>query len=165
MTDDRRVPDDPRADRELWDLVAAHPGAGGAPDFLPRLADPARRGGLESGGGRRPAPSRGPALSPRRAGARRLRLLVAAATVAATAAVIAFAVMPALRGTDTATAADMLASMNAAGGAQTVHLRLVETERLSASSGEGASTVPASYDGRPHPQRHRRLPREGLALR
>ena len=44
---------------------------------------------------------------------RLLRLGLAAAAVAA-AAVVAFAVLPALRGTDAATAADMLASMNAA---------------------------------------------------
>jgi len=58
---------------------------------------------------------------------RLLRLGLAAAAVAA-AAVIAFAVLPALRGTDTATAADMLASMNAAatGKAHVVRLSVKE---------------------------------------
>lgn len=55
-----------------------------------------------------------------------LHMGLAAAAVAA-AAVVAFAVLPALRGTDTATAADMLASMNAASSdVQTVRLRVVE---------------------------------------
>ena len=56
-----------------------------------------------------------------------LRLL-AAASVAAAAAVFAFAVLPALRGGDTATAGDVLAAMTAAsGGAQTVRLHVVST--------------------------------------
>jgi hypothetical protein len=53
------------------------------------------------------------------------RVLLAAAVVAV-AAVFAFAVLPALRGTDTATAADVLAAMTASsGGAQTVRLHVV----------------------------------------
>jgi hypothetical protein len=56
-----------------------------------------------------------------------LRLL-AAASVAAAAAVFVFAVLPALRGGDTATAGDVLAAMTAAsGGAQTVRLHIVST--------------------------------------
>ena len=74
---------------------------------------------------------------PRRS--RMLRIGLVAAAVAAAAAVLAFAVLPALRGTDTATAADMLASMKAAGGAQTVHIRLIQTERLGNPAGDGAA--------------------------
>jgi hypothetical protein len=54
------------------------------------------------------------------------RRLVVAAAVAAVAAVFAFAVLPAIRGVETATASDVLAAMTAAsGGAQTVRLRIV----------------------------------------
>jgi len=57
---------------------------------------------------------------------RMLRMGLAAAAVAA-AAVVAFAVLPALHGTDSATAADMLASMSRASSpVQTVRLRVVE---------------------------------------
>ena len=63
----------------------------------------------------------------RRRRVRPLRLL-AAASVAAAAAIFAFAVLPALRGGDTATAGDVLAAMTAAsGGAQTVRLHMVST--------------------------------------
>ena len=62
---------------------------------------------------------------------RLLRMGLAAAAVAA-AAVIAFAVLPALRGTDTATAADMLASMSRASrNVQTIRLRVVEHKTIS----------------------------------
>jgi hypothetical protein len=55
---------------------------------------------------------------------------VAAAAVAMAAAVFAFAVLPALRGTDAATAADMLASMNAAatGEPHVVRLSVKESD-------------------------------------
>jgi hypothetical protein len=54
------------------------------------------------------------------------RRLFAAAAVAAAAAVFAFAVLPALRGSDTATAADILAAMtSSSGGAESVRLHLV----------------------------------------
>ena len=66
---------------------------------------------------------------------RLLRMGLAAAAVAA-AAVVAFAVLPALRGTDAATAADMLASMSRAS-------RNVETVRLRVVQGLGAPS-PAS---------------------
>ena len=141
MTDLRSIPDDPREDRSLWDLVAGIPVPAAAPDFQSRLqtrlAAAALAGPAPGGGAAVGAALPGPRVEPRRR--RRVSLLAAAAAVAAMAAVFAFAVLPALRGTETATAADMLASMNAAGGIQNVHLRLVETERLSASSGEGAS--------------------------
>ncbi len=71
----------------------------------------------------------------RRRRVRPLRLL-AAASVAAAAAIFAFAVLPALRGGDTATAGDVLAAMTAAsGGAQTVRLHVVST---TAVTGTGA---------------------------
>lgn len=66
-----------------------------------------------------------------------LRTGLVAATVVAAAAVFAFAVLPALRGTETATAADMLASMSTTGGAQTVHIRLVQTEQSTPAAGDG----------------------------
>ena len=57
---------------------------------------------------------------------RLLRMGFAAAAVAA-AAVVAFVVLPALHGTDPATAADMLASMSRASSPiQTVRLRVVK---------------------------------------
>ena len=57
------------------------------------------------------------AAGPARRRPRLLRVAVAAAVVAAAAAVVAFAVLPAFRGgPETATAAEMLASMNAAAG-------------------------------------------------
>lgn len=87
--------------------------------------------------------------APRRR-ARGVRIGLVAAAVAATAAVFAFAVLPALRGADTATAADMLASMNnAAGKADVVRLTITE-ERVqrgasstpSAAAGEGSPSAP-----------------------
>ena len=71
----------------------------------------------------------------RRRRVRPLRLL-AAASVAVAAAIFAFAVLPALRGGDTATAGDVLAAMTASsGGAQTVRLHVVST---TAVTGTGA---------------------------
>lgn len=128
MTDDRHAPGDPRADRELWNLVAAVPVPAAADDFVPRLL--ARLGG-EPDAAVLPGP---PARTRRRFA---IRAAIAAAAVAAAAALFALAVLPAMRGTDTATAADMLASMNVSGGAQTVHIRLIQTERSGAASGEG----------------------------
>jgi hypothetical protein len=123
MTNERQVPDDPRADREVWDLVGAIPVPQHAPDFLPRLQT--RLAAAAVGGASQPAA----VLPGPRTGSRRrlVSYLGATAAVAATAAVLAFAVLPALRGTDTATAADMLASMNAPGGsAQAVRLHSVD---------------------------------------
>lgn len=68
------------------------------------------------------------------------RRLLAAAAVAAAAAVFAFAVVPALRGTDTATAGDVLAAMTAtSGGAQTVRMRVVTKTVVMKSKGAGVS--------------------------
>ena len=115
MTGDHLAPDDPRADRELWDLVAAVPVPAAGADFLPQL-----RARLDGERDSRVLP--GPAARVRR-GSRRLLIAVAAAL--AVAAVAAFAVLPAMRGTATATAADMLASMNrVTGGAHTVRLTI-----------------------------------------
>jgi len=57
-----------------------------------------------------------------------LRIGIAAAVVAAAAAIVALALLPAFRGgPETATAAEMLASMNAAAGnAQVVRLSIIE---------------------------------------
>ena len=64
-----------------------------------------------------------PATRRRRLTARRA---IAAAAVVAAAAVFAFAILPAIRGGGTATAADVLAAMTrASGGAQTVRLGIV----------------------------------------
>jgi hypothetical protein len=116
MTYERRAPDDPRADRELWDLVAAIPVPAAADDFRAWL-----RVGLER------EASLTVSLAPTHARRGLRPLLFVAAAVAVTAAVFAFVVLPALRGTPTATAADMLASMGkAAGGAQIVRLSFTE---------------------------------------
>ena len=65
-----------------------------------------------------------------------LRLLAAAA-VAAAAAIFAFAVLPALRGGDTATAGDVLTAMTAAsGGAQTVRLYVISTTAVTGTGGD-----------------------------
>ena len=65
-----------------------------------------------------------------------LRLL-AAASVAAAAAIFAFAVLPALRGGDTATAGDVLTAMTAAsGGAQTVRLYVIATAAVTGTGGD-----------------------------
>jgi hypothetical protein len=129
MTDLRSIPDDPRDDRSLWDLVAGISVPAAAPDFQlrlqTRLAAAALAGPAPGGGAAVGVTLPGPRVEPRRR-RRRVSLIVAAAAVAAMAAVFAFAVMPALRGTDTATAADMLASMNSAGGdVQLVRLHIV----------------------------------------
>ena len=134
MTDERRAPDDPRADRELWDLVAAIPVPAAADDFLPRL-----RAGLQRDASLTASPA--PAL-PRR----RLRpLLFAAAAVALTAAVFAFVVLPALRGTPTATAADMLASIGAAAGRAQI-VRLSFTEGIAGGDQASASDSPRANE-------------------
>jgi hypothetical protein len=78
---------------------------------------------------------------------RLLRMGLAAAAVAA-AAVFAFAVLPALHGTDTATAADMLASMNAASSdVQTVRLHIVQGSCGSPDSPPPASPQPTTIAG------------------
>lgn len=129
MTYERRVPDDPRSDRELWDAVAGIPVPKPAPDFLPRLQT--RLAAAAVCGTSQPATVLpGPRAKSRR---RLVSYLAAAAAVVAAAAVLAFVILPGVRGTDTATAADMLASMNAIGSAQTVHLGLVETDRSGAT--------------------------------
>ena len=130
MTDDRRKPDDPRSDRELWDLVASIPVPAAADDFLPRL-----RVNLERDAG----------LTVPRAHAHTRRglrpLLFVAAAVAVTAAVLALAVLPAMRGTPTATAADMLASMDSpSGGANIVRLSFTE-----GTAGGDAASAPVSH--------------------
>jgi hypothetical protein len=72
------------------------------------------------------------------------RLLVAAA-VAAAAAVFAFAVLPALRGADTATAGDVLAAMTAtSGGAQSVRLHMIATTTEAMS--RGAAPIEVAVD-------------------
>ena len=95
----------------------------------------------------------------RRRRVRPLRLL-AAASVAAAAAIFVFAVLPALRGGDTATAGDVLAAMTAAsGGAQTVRLHVVSTIVV---TGEGDAPEDRSTErGGPHPEHRRRQPRPG----
>jgi len=80
--------------------------------------------------------ARGPRTRRRRR-PRVLRLGIAAAAVAVAAALVAFVVLPVTRGTDTATAGDMLASMNAAAGdVDVVRLTIVEERK-----GAGAPTV------------------------
>ena len=94
------------------------------------------------------------AARPARRRARVLRIGIAAAAVAAVAAVVAFAVLPALRGPETATAAEMLASMNAAAGnAQVVRITITEQRALhhigatpSASPGGTARPRPVTVD-------------------
>ena len=80
--------------------------------------------------------------------ARRRRLtarrLLVAALVAAAAAVFAFAMLPALRGSDTATAGDVLAAMTAtSGGAQTVRMHMITktTEAMSPGTAPTTSSV------------------------
>ncbi len=96
---------------------------------------------------RRLEEERAPAIPARRR-SRLARALLAAAAVAA-AAVFAFVVLPALHGTDTASAADMLASLNAAAGnARTVRLSItelrdVQTDLASPSSDATAGTSSA----------------------
>ena len=69
---------------------------------------------------------------------RTTRRLIAATAVVAAAAVFAFAILPAIRGGGTATAADMLAAMTqASGGVQTVRLGIVT---------ESSSDLPSRVD-------------------
>jgi hypothetical protein len=91
---------------------------------------------------------------------RTTRRLIAAAAVAAAAAVFAFAILPAIRGGDTATAGDMLAAMTAAsGGAQTVRLGIV-TET---TSDRKAGVIPAT--GKSYPSSHdRQVETSGLIM-
>jgi len=118
MTDDRSVPFDPRADGELWDLVAALPVPAAADDFMPRLRDRIAE---------QPGPAAHPGARARARGSSQRRLFFGIAAAAVAAVICALVVLPALHGPPTATAADILASMNAAaGGAQTVRLRIVE---------------------------------------
>ena len=98
------------------------------------------------------APVTGVPARPRRLTMRRL---VAAMAVAAAAAVFVFAVLPALRGGDTATASDVLAAMTAASdGAQTVRLRIVSESVLDSPkvSSQNAETtdLTMSIDGDTH---------------
>ncbi len=131
MTDERRAPDDPRADRELWDLVAAVPVPAAGADFLPRLRECFEQNGVTT----LPAGAR--------SRHRLRRLLVGFAAVAAVAAVVALTVLPAMRGTPTATAADMLASMSgASGGVHVVRLSVKE-----GVIGPGASPSPVQGSG------------------
>ena len=67
------------------------------------------------------------------------RRLFAAAAVVAAAAVFAFAILPAVRSDDTATAGDVLAAMTAAsGGAQTVRLHVITNTSTSIGSESGS---------------------------
>ncbi len=138
MTDLHMPPEDPRDDRELWDLVAAVPVPPPAPDFPQRLETRLRAAALDG------SAAAGSAASARSSGPRRhpVRWLVAAAAVAGAAAAIAFVAPPALRGTETATAADMLASMSSpAVTAKTVRLTIKEG---APSESSPASPVPDS---------------------
>jgi hypothetical protein len=138
MTDLHMPPEDPRDDRELWDLVAAVPVPPPAPEFGQRLETRLRAAALDGG------VAAGAGASARSSGPRRhpVRWLIAAAAVAAAAAAIAFVALPALRGTETATAADMLASMNSpAVTAKTVRLTVKEG---APSESSPASPVPDS---------------------
>ena len=131
MTDDRWAPDDPRADENLWDLVAAIPVPAAADDFMVRLSARLSAGPNDAAAlcESRLAVLQGPPARTRRR--HPARLFIAAAIVAAAAAVLAFAVLPALRGTDTATAADMLASMSrASSNVQAIRLRVVEHKTI-----------------------------------
>jgi hypothetical protein len=142
MTDLRQTPDDPRNDRDLWGAIGgAVPVPPPAPDFRQRLETRLAAAAL---GGGAPSEDAAAASSARSASPRRhpVRWLVAAAAVAAAAAVIAFVALPALRGTDTATAADMLASMSSpAVNAKTVKLTIREG---AISEDSPASPVPDS---------------------
>ncbi len=116
MTDDRFIPVEPRDDKEIWDLVAALPVPAAAEDFLPRLRDRIAE---------QPVPAARPGARARVRGSSQRRLFLGIAAAAVAALICALVVLPALRGTPTATAADMLASMNAASGAQTIRLHIV----------------------------------------
>jgi hypothetical protein len=111
----------PRHDPELTELLRA---GLGAPPLRPGFHEELEVRLQAEDAARRDA-SPLPAVEPRRRRfAGRRSILIAA--VAAAAAIIAFAVLPAPRGTATATAADMLASMNAASGSvQTIRLDII----------------------------------------
>ena len=86
------------------------------------------------------------------------RRLMAAAAVVAAAAVFAFAVLPAIRGGDTATAGDVLAAMTAAsGGAQTVRLHDITTTVSTVGQSRAGGSV--HRRDRAHDEHHRRQPR------
>jgi hypothetical protein len=104
--------------------------------YYSRLAEDLKRA--------RPASSRA-----RRRRPRMMRVGLVAAAVAAVAAIFGFAVLPGLRGTDTATAADMLASMNAAAGHARVVRLAITDERVSRAASsppsdarKGSSSAP-----------------------
>jgi hypothetical protein len=92
-----------------------------------------------------------PAVRPTARRPRLLRVGLAAAAVAAAAAVVAFAVLPALRGgPETATAAEMLASMDAAaGGAHEVRLTIVEQRALHHIGSASSASPEATARSRP----------------
>jgi hypothetical protein len=128
MTDTR---DDPQLSALLRATVDAPPLR---PDFHDQIearltaADAAGRGARVTG------------IPARRRNRLTTRRLLAAAAVAAAAAVFAFAVLPALRGTDSATAGDVLAAMTASsGGAQTVRMHAVTKTVVSKGKGAGVS--------------------------
>ena len=88
---------------------------------------------------------------PARRRSRVLRLGIAAAVVAAAAAVVAFAVLPAFRGgPETATAAEMLASMNAAAGnARVVRMDILEQRSPLVASAAPSNSPSAARSSRP----------------
>ena len=82
-------------------------------------------------------PAAGVTTVPARRRSRTTRSMIAAAAVVAAAAVFAFAILPAIRGGDTATAGDVLAAMTAAsGGAQTVRLHIVSTAAVTGTDAD-----------------------------
>ncbi|HTX70318.1 MAG TPA: hypothetical protein VMH50_14415 [Thermoleophilia bacterium] len=134
MTDHDVVPGDARDDGELWDIVAAIPVPPAQPDFALRL-DARLATGVGSSG---PTTSVGGIAAPASHKRRRIGYLVAAAVmVIAVSTVLVLAVLPEVTHNGTATAADVLASMSGAGGAQTIRLTIVKTERW---GGAGAAT-------------------------
>jgi hypothetical protein len=81
---------------------------------------------------------------------RLLRIGIAAAVVAAAAAVVAFVVLPGLRGPEPATAAEMLASLNAAAGnAQVVSLNILEQRSPLVTSASPSSSPVQTQRTRP----------------
>jgi hypothetical protein len=92
-----------------------------------------------------------PAARPARRRPRVLRIGIAAAVVAAAAAVVAFAVLPAFHGgPETATAAEMLASLNAAAGnAQVVRMDILEQRSPLVASASPSSGPGAARSSRP----------------
>ena len=166
MTDDRWAPDDPCADENLWDLVAAIPVPAAADNFMARLSARLSAGPNDAAAlcESRLAVLQGPPARTRRR--HPVRLFIAAAIVAAAAAALAFAVLPALRGTDTATAADMLASMSrASSNVQTIRLRVVEHKTIAdlilSTNGDYRASQATEGPAEPgtSPGRHSRPPR------